>query len=171
MRFKKYICVKIHYACLPRPLYLIVWKGNDRYSHSKGSRLETSSLEAIVNLKFLMLCRYWQVRLVNISIYLEKTMMDICQFLQTRWYKLNSFARNDIHYVPVLLTLKDFACWVIFHEFLSVVDFRNTIRVSNSLDPDQVRRFVGLHLDPICLQRQSADYTSRQRVKAISLYR
>ena len=27
------------------------------------------------------------------------------------------------------------------------------IRVSNSLDPDQARRFVGPELDPNCLQR------------------
>ena len=37
--------------------------------------------------------------------------------------------------------------------------------MSNSLDPDQVRRFVGPDLGPNCLQRLSADDTSRQRVK------
>ena len=36
--------------------------------------------------------------------------------------------------------------------------FMNTIRVSNSLGPDQVRRFVGPDLSPNCLQRLSADY-------------
>ena len=41
----------------------------------------------------------------------------------------------------------------------------NTIRVSNSLDPDQARHFVGPDLDPNCLQRLSADDTSRQKVK------
>ena len=35
--------------------------------------------------------------------------------------------------------------------------FKNTSRASNSLDPDQVRRFVGPDLSPICLQRLSAD--------------
>ena len=35
--------------------------------------------------------------------------------------------------------------------------FRNTIRVSNSLDPNQARRFVGPDLKPNCLQRLSAD--------------
>ena len=35
--------------------------------------------------------------------------------------------------------------------------FRNTIRVSNSLDPDQARHFVGPDLGPNCLQRLSAD--------------
>ena len=39
---------------------------------------------------------------------------------------------------------------------------RNTIRVSNNLDPDQARHFVGPDLGPNCLQRLSADTTSRQ---------
>ena len=37
------------------------------------------------------------------------------------------------------------------------ISFRNTIRVSNCLDPDQDRRSVGPYLDPNCLQRLSAD--------------
>ena len=39
--------------------------------------------------------------------------------------------------------------------------FRNTTRMSNSLDPDQARRFVGPDLGPNCLQRLSADDTGR----------
>ena len=35
--------------------------------------------------------------------------------------------------------------------------FRNTIRVSNSLNPDQARHFVGPDLGPNCLQRLPAD--------------
>ena len=43
--------------------------------------------------------------------------------------------------------------------------FRNTIRVSNSFDPDGACHFVGPDLGPNCLQRFSADSdTSRQRV-------
>ena len=41
--------------------------------------------------------------------------------------------------------------------------FRNTIIVSNSLDPDQARHFVGPDLDPYCLQRLSAEDTSRKK--------
>ena len=52
---------------------------------------------------------------------------------------------------------------VILHVFLSSADFfskstfskncsRNTIRVSNSLDPDQAGHFVGPGLGPNCLQ-------------------
>ena len=38
--------------------------------------------------------------------------------------------------------------------------------MSNSLDPDQARRFVGPDLGSNCLSRLSADDTGRQRVKA-----
>ena len=46
--------------------------------------------------------------------------------------------------------------------------FMNTIKVSNSLDPDQARHFVRPDLGPNCLQRLSADDTSRLRVNASS---
>ena len=50
-----------------------------------------------------------------------------------------------------------FACWKIFHEFCHLLmffsklffnSFRNTIRDSNSLDPDQAEHFVGPDLGP-----------------------
>ena len=44
--------------------------------------------------------------------------------------------------------------------------FKNTIRVSNSLDPDQARQNVGPDLGPNCLQILSADDTGRQRVNS-----
>ena len=61
-----------------------------------------------------------------------------------------------------------------FRAFLSSVDFfqnqhflknsfRNTIRVSNSLDPDQARYIVNSDLGLNCLQRISADDTRRLR--------
>ena len=40
----------------------------------------------------------------------------------------------------------------------------NTIRVSNSLDPDPTRHFVGSDLGPKRLQRVSEDDTSRESV-------
>ena len=68
-----------------------------------------------------------------------------------------------------------FAYWVLSHAFLSfAVCFfrvnikktnRNTIRLSNSLNPDQTRHFVGPDLGPNCLQKLSTDDTSRQRAK------
>ena len=42
--------------------------------------------------------------------------------------------------------------------------FKNTIRMSNSLDPDQARIFFGPDLGPNCLPRLTADVIGRQRV-------
>ena len=53
----------------------------------------------------------------------------------------------------------NFCCMLNFSK-----SFRNTIRVSNSLDPDQARHFVGPDLGPNYLHRLSADDTSRLRV-------
>ena len=41
--------------------------------------------------------------------------------------------------------------------------FNYTIRVSNSLGPDQARQNVGPDLGPNCLQKLATDDTSRQR--------
>ena len=38
-----------------------------------------------------------------------------------------------------------------------MLDIFKTIRVSNSLDPDQAQHFAGPDLGPICLQRLSTD--------------
>ena len=43
--------------------------------------------------------------------------------------------------------------------------------MSNNLDPDQVRHFVGPDLGPNCLQRLSAEDFGRQRVKESNLLR
>ena len=67
---------------------------------------------------------------------------------------------------------------VVWHAFLSSADFfskstfsknyfRNIIRVSNSMDPEQARLFVGPDLGPYWLQRLSADDTSGQRVNDV----
>ena len=60
-----------------------------------------------------------------------------------------------------------------FHTFSSSADFfqnhpfRKILSgipsVSNSLDPDQARHFVGPDLGPNCLQRISVDDSSKQR--------
>ena len=48
---------------------------------------------------------------------------------------------------------------------LWVLDFFNTIQVSNSLDPDQARHFVGPDLGPNCLQRLSADIAGKELIQ------
>ena len=76
---------------------------------------------------------------------------------------MNPGFRETGAFVEIIL----FACWVIFHAFVIVCwlfsklnfkkkSFRNIIKVSNSLDPDQGRHSVGPDLDPNCLQRLSA---------------
>ena len=48
--------------------------------------------------------------------------------------------------------------------FFLKIYFGNISRMSSSLNPDHARRFVGPDLGPNCLQRLSADDTSKQRV-------
>ena len=50
---------------------------------------------------------------------------------------------------------------IFFKRLFKKNSFRNTITVSNSLDPDQARRSLGPGLGPNCLQKLSADDTSR----------
>ena len=54
------------------------------------------------------------------------------------------------------------------NQLISKTSFKNTIRLSNTLDPDQARHFVVPDLGPNCLQRLSADGASRQRVNNAS---
>ena len=65
-----------------------------------------------------------------------------------------------------------FECWKIFHVFFLLSAgffFQNYIfkielpPVTNRLEPDQARHFVGSDLGPNCLQILSADDTSRYR--------
>ena len=62
-----------------------------------------------------------------------------------------------------------FCCLLIFFlkSTFSKNSFRNDFEVSNSLDPDQARNFVGPDLGPNFLQRLSADDIRRQRVDIV----
>ena len=78
--------------------------------------------------------------------------------------------------VSANIVLKLFECWEILYVFVicwffSKLIFWNnsfaiTIRVPNSLNLDQARRSVRSDLGPNCLQRLSADDTSRQTDKS-----
>ena len=59
-------------------------------------------------------------------------------------------------------------CWFFSKSTFLKNSSRNTIWVSNRLDPDQARHFVRTDLGPNCLQRLSADDTRRQRVKQMN---
>ena len=58
----------------------------------------------------------------------------------------------------------NFACFLSSADFYPKKKIKNTciIRVSNSLDPHQARRFVVPDLGPNCLEILSADDTCRQ---------
>ena len=79
--------------------------------------------------------------------------------VQSRWFKNYIFAKKCI-----LISFWIFEYFFIIPSHfiiapyftLWMLDFFNTIRVSNSLDQDQAQHFVGPDLGPNCLQRLSA---------------
>ena len=75
----------------------------------------------------------------------------------------------ELYFNSAYLVILHAFCHLIFSKStFSKNSFKNTIRVLKSLDPDQARHYVGPDLGPNCLQRSSADDTSRQRVKYCS---
>ena len=95
-------------------------------------------------------------------------------YLPYEWYQfaLKFYEKDEILialWMVFCVNWQNSAYVVILHASLDFFDFfykplctniyfRNTIRVSNSLDPDQAQYFVG----PDCLQKLSTDNTSRQ---------
>ena len=68
--------------------------------------------------------------------------------------------------VPLILAVCQLGNFLLSADFFSKSifshnSFKNTFRVSNSLDPDHARHFVRSDLGPNCLQRLSADDTSK----------
>ena len=64
----------------------------------------------------------------------------------------------------MLESYQDFFCRLLIffqNKLFSKNSFNKIIRVPNSLEPDQARHYVGPDLCPNCLQRSSADKTSR----------
>ena len=57
-----------------------------------------------------------------------------------------------------------FCCLLIFFKNNVIFFFRNIPIASIRLDPDKTRRFLGLDLGPNCLQRLSANETSRKEL-------
>ena len=73
--------------------------------------------------------------------------------------------------------LGNFACFFVVFGFFFFFKLtfsknisRNTIRVSNSLDPDQARRFVGPYIGPNTLQRLSAEDKNHHYITKTCLY-
>ena len=64
---------------------------------------------------------------------------------------MHAYLKNDVKSLtPCMLVLT-----------FSKNSFKNTVNVSNGLDPDKDQHSVPPDLDPHCLQRLSADNTSR----------
>ena len=73
--------------------------------------------------------------------------LDVPQYQEIKIYSLHS---------------RYLSCAYFSNLNFSKSSFRYTMRVSNSLDPDKARHVVGPNLGPNCLQKLSADDTSRQ---------
>ena len=98
----------------------------------------------------------------------------VCRIIQIYWLKAYKISTkilcSDTYTDLTLCLLGIFSCFfcrlLIFSKSnFSKNSFRNTISVSDRMDPDQSQRFVyvGPDLGPNCLQRLSADNTSRSR--------
>ena len=109
----------------------------------------------------------------SIKKYLPCTIAWLVHRYPRRWGAVDT---NDWCITLSLCILGNFASFFVLCRFfskskISKNSFRNTIRVSNSLDPDQARQNVGPDLGSNCLQRLAADGTSRQRVEGIKSFK
>ena len=93
-------------------------------------------------------------------------MVKICLDLDEARHLLLQPNKNIGTYISTFCPLGNFSCffdvcWFFSNQFFSKNSFRNIIRVSTRLDPDQAWHFVRPDLGPSCLQRVWADDTSR----------
>ena len=82
---------------------------------------------------------------------------------RSHWLKVHSWWFKNYITARKIIMISNIAFTIPSH-FIIVpyAGFFITIRVSNSLDPDQARHFVGPDLGPNCLQRLSADDKSHR---------
>ena len=81
---------------------------------------------------------------------------NICHWrkVKSKWFKNHIFGFSNIAFIiPSHIIIMPYFT-------LLMLDIFNTIRVSNSLDPDHARHFVGPDLGSNCLQRLSPDSKS-----------
>ena len=81
--------------------------------------------------------------------------------VQSRWFKNYISAKKYIlisfRFLSNIAFIIPSHIIIVLYFTLWMLDFFNTIRLSNSLDPDQARQNVGPDLGPNCLQGLSAD--------------
>ena len=70
----------------------------------------------------------------------------------------------------ILLSAKMSSAEFLKLAFSSIFFSKNTIRIANSLDPDETPRSVVSHLDPNCLQRPSKFGSSIERVNVDTFF-
>ena len=83
--------------------------------------------------------------------------------------------KSQIYHKPYSCPLRIFSrffviCWFFKKSTFSENSFRNTIRMSNSLDPNQAQHSVEPDLVPNCLQKWSADDTRHTPSSCWMLY-
>ena len=88
-----------------------------------------------------------------------------CKGLTTRHCEFTVIGLNYFPFWSIIHAFGRLPFFVSKSTFLKK-SFRNSIKVSNSLDPDQARPFVGPDLGPNCMRRLFADDTSGQSVTA-----
>ena len=90
----------------------------------------------------------------------DHTLINHCSSIKKNFSYIFSF--NALH--AVLFSIVLVCCWFFSKLAFWKNSFRNTIKVSTSFNPDQIRHFVGSDLCPNSLQKYSEDNTSEQRV-------
>ena len=81
---------------------------------------------------------------------------------QSQLQQMTTFITSPLDYMILFAPWENIHPLIFFKINFLENSFKNTIRVSKSLDPDQARHFVRPDMGPNCLQRLSADGTRRQ---------
>ena len=126
---------------------------NNGYSQTRGH------IRRGLQLPFKTCKIVWKKKTLASVFFIERS--TGCIYLKMNWSHTFCMSEKGL---LTLCMLGNFACFFVvcgFFNTCSKNSFRNTVSVSNSLDPDQARRFVGPDLGPNCLQRLSADDKSR----------
>ena len=110
------------------------------FGHRLLARLIKGQFEYNTHILVLLQCADFSIKVFTSGMYSDRPVLTLCLLGHLKY--------------PFII------CFFFKSTFLKNA-FWNTIRVSNSLYPDQARRYVGPDLGPKCLQMLSADDTRR----------